>query len=838
MPPYPTLSWFQAKGFVAQPFQIATQQAYLNGKSGLLNAPTGSGKTMALFLGFLTAYIEKHPTDYQKPRKNGLQVIWLTPLRALAKDLQQAMQSACDTLQVAWTVALRTGDTAAHEKQRQQRQMPECILTTPESLHVLLAQKDCSNLFDNLQVIVLDEWHELLGSKRGVQAELALSRLVGFCKQRHQENFANYPKIWGISATIGNMDEAAQVLRSLLPISLQADFEVIRANQRKTFTLKAILPPTLANFSYTGQLGTKLIPQLLPLLEQATNSLIFLNTRSQTDVWYQKILEAAPEWAGQLAIHHSSIDKELRLWVENALQAGKLKAVVCTSSLDLGVDFPSVDRVVQIGSPKGVSRLLQRGGRSGHRPDAPSEVYFLPTHSLELVECAALRVALAEQEVESRKPLQLCIDVLVQYLITLAVGEGFDEQTTYQEVKTTYCFQHLTAAHWQWLLQFITTGGSSLAQYPEYKKVEIDPNSGLYKVLQPKMIRQHRLSIGTIVSEPLVKVQYQKGTYLGMVEESFASSLSAGDTFFFAGAALEVIQLKDFTLFVQKSKRKTAQIPRWLGGRLPLSSQLAAQIRKQIHDFQVVTSNLETSKPTLQPEMEVLRPLLAVQQQTSALPLCDQLLIENIKTSEGYHWFVYPFAGRTLHEILAVLFAYRIAQQQPITFSMAFNEYGFELLADQSIDLVALLPRCLALENIRHDIAQSLNQTEMAKRRFREIATIGGLIFQGFPHQNIRSRHLQASAGLLFEVLSKYEPDHLLLAQAHSEVMEGQLGYAEVEKTLLALQKTRLLCTTPTQVTPFAFPILIDRLREQLSSETLEQRIEKMQRGLQGCFFT
>jgi ATP-dependent Lhr-like helicase len=845
----PIQTWFAAQGFLPQPFQEDTQQAYREGKSGLLNAPTGSGKTMALFLAFLAEYIENQANTYQKNQKNGLQIIWITPLRALAKDLQTAMQGACDTLQVAWKVALRTGDTTSSEKQKQQRSMPECIITTPESLHILLAQKDCSEIFANLKAIVIDEWHELLGTKRGVQVELAVSRI------------ANIPKlnlrIWGISATIGNMDEAAKVLLALLPAKKQnekqaekqEDFVFVKANIHKKLNIIPILPDEVEHFPYVGYLGIRLIDKLLPIIEASQSTLIFTNTRSQTDLWYQQILAAAPHLAGLIAMHHSSIDKDLRIWVENALQMGKLKVVVCTSSLDLGVDFPSVDTVVQVGSPKGVCRFVQRGGRSGHKPNAISNIYFLPTHSLELIESAALRQAVENQDFEHRKPLQKCFDVLAQYLVTLAVGEGFEEAATFEEVKKTYCFQQLTAAEWAWLMAFVSTGGKGLGQYDEYKKVELEAETGLYKVLQKKIATRHRLSIGTIVSEPQIKVQYQKGAYIGMVEESFASSLVAKDVFFFAGTVLEVVHLKDLTLLVQKSKRKKAQIPRWLGGRLPLSSQLAEEIKLQLHDFQVVsereqtkvysTENIEQTKvystnkneqtKVYSTEIEKIKPLLEVQQKLSAIPLKNQLLIEKVATSEGYHLFFYPFAGRAMHEILAALLAYRISKNMPISFSMAFNDYGFELLSDQEIDIENMLQSCFLLENLQQDVVASINETEMAKRRFREIAAIGGLLFQGYPNQQIRSRHLQLSAGLLFEVLTKYETDNLLVQQAYKEVFDLQLDYQNFETILHKIRQLAWVFTKPKQVTPFAFPILTDRLREQLSSESLEDRVRKMQ---------
>lgn len=807
--------WFQHKNYTPQDFQLQTFEAYLNGKSGLLNAPTGSGKTMALWLACLAENFEKKP-------KTGLQCIWITPLRALAKDLQVAMQEAADILQTGWTVSLRTGDTSTQEKKQQKTKMPQCIITTPESLHILLAQKDNSLLFKDLKTIIVDEWHELIGTKRGVQTELAIAYLAKLAQQNNKSSL----KIWGISATISNIQQAAEVL--LKPIDCtknKAEIAFIQAKSHKKLEIIPILPNKTENFSYAGQLGLNLVDKLIPIIENAATTLIFVNVRSQTDVWYQKILSIAPELAGLIAVHHSSIDKELRIWVEEALQQGKLKAVVCTSSLDLGVDFPTVDTVVQIGSPKGVNRFLQRAGRSGHRPDANSKIYFLPTQSLELIEVIALRQAIENQAIESRIPLRDSFDVLVQFAVTLAVGEGLKAEETFEMVRNTYAYQNITQETWAWLLQFITTGGNGLQQYDEYKKVELV--EGVYRVSQRKIATKHRLSMGTIVSEPLIKVQYQGGAYIGMVEESFAASLSEKDVFSFAGNVLEVVMLKDLTLLVKKSKRKTAQIPRWLGGRLPLSSELAQEIKTVLDK---VKNNSYLFENQIDNQVfDAIKPLLQQQKNLSAIPQKQQFLVEKIGTEEGYHLFFYAFSGRTVHEVLATLFAYRLAQKQAITFSMAFNDYGFELLSDQEILLdKPLLMSLLSTENLQQDVAESINQTEMAKRRFRDIAAISGLTFQGYPNKFIRTKHLQASAGLLFEVLSKYAPDNQLITQAYQEVYHQQLDYQRFLAVIENLQKQEHIIAQPKQITPFAFPILVDRLREQLSSEKLEDRVKKM----------
>ncbi len=552
----PVQLWFQQKGWQPFPFQEDVWQAYLRGQNGLLNAPTGSGKTYALWFACLLEWIRANPESWQEKSPGKLQVLWITPLRALARDLQQAMQQACQELGLKWTVALRTGDTSSSERQRQLKKTPECIITTPESLHLLLSQKNSSQLFRHFKALVVDEWHELLGSKRGVQVELAVSRLL----RLNQEQ----PKIWAVSATIGNLNQALEVL---LGKEEAARASLVKAALNKKIEIHSILPNEVEKFPWTGHLGIKLLPKILPLLENSQSTLLFTNTRSQTEIWYQQLMDKAPELAGLVAMHHGSLAREVRDWVENALHEGKLKLVICTSSLDLGVDFKPVETVIQVGSPKGISRFLQRAGRSGHQPGAISRIYFLPTHSLELIEAAALKRALKEQVYESRIPLQKSMDVLVQYLVTLAIGEGFREEELFKEVRNTYSYQNLSRAEWDWALDFVTTGGSSLHEYDEFNKVSEE--NGIYQVRDRRTAMRHRLSMGTIVSDPVLKVKYMGGGFIGTVEESFISRLKSGDIFWFAGRSLKFERIKDLTVLVRRSNSSKGLVPRWSGGRLP-----------------------------------------------------------------------------------------------------------------------------------------------------------------------------------------------------------------------------------------------------------------------------
>lgn len=806
-----------AKGYQPFPYQTQTWQAIHQQKSGLVNAPTGYGKTYAVFLGVVIQFINQHPTNYQHLKDNGLQLLWITPLRALAKDIARAMTEALLELNIPWQVGIRNGDTNQAERQLQKRKMPEILIITPESLHLLLAQKNHDLFFKHLKLIAVDEWHELLGSKRGVQVELALSRL----KKLTSKTIS----IWGISATIGNLEEAKDVL-----LFQQSNSIIIKAQLKKITQVISILPNEIEKYPWAGHLGIKLIDKIIPLIHQHQTTLIFINTRGMSEMWYQAILNASPDLAGAIALHHGSIEQELRLWVEEALHTQKLKAVICTASLDLGVDFRPVDAVIQVGSPKGVARFLQRAGRSRHHPGAKSTIYFLPTNSLELIEAVALKKAIEENITESKEPLLLCYDVLIQYLCTLAIGNGFNAALIFEEIKNTFCFQSITENDWLDVIQQITHGGNALRQYDEYQKVILDNH--LHKITNKRMAMQHRMHIGTIVSDAMMKVKLLNGKFIGVIEEWFISKLEPGDVFTLAGRNLELLQLKEMTVLVKPSKSKKSIVPSWMGGRMPLSANLGAMLRTTIHQAKqfILSKNINQQ----QKEFIALQPLLLLQNQLSHLPSNDELLIEYIANKEGYHLFIYPFEGRLVHEAMAALLAYRIGEQQPISFSLAMNDYGFELLSDQPFQIASKdFYTLLSTKNLISDIQKSVNAVEMAKRKFRDIAVIGGLLFLGYPGAQKKARHLQSSSSLLFQVFSEYDPDNILIRQAYQEVFQLQMEEARLRATLQRIQNSKIVYKQPEQYTPLSFPIAVDGLnRENLSSEKLEDRIKRMQAQL------
>jgi ATP-dependent Lhr-like helicase len=736
-----------------------------------------------------------------------LRVLWITPLRALVADTEQALRAPLRDLNIPWRLESRTGDTRQSVRAKQEKRLPAALVTTPESLALLLARPEARENFSRLDLVVVDEWHELMGSKRGVLAELELARL---------RKWNPGMRTWGVSATLGNLQTAAATLLG----DAAGGARIVRGVNPKKIQIDSLLPPQMDRFPWAGHLGVNMLRQVIEAIEEGSTTLVFTNVRSSAEIWYQAILEARPDWAGLIAIHHGSLERKLRTWVEDGLRAGTLRCVVCTSSLDLGVDFSPVDRVIQIGSPKGVARLLQRAGRSGHQPGATSRVTCVPTHAFELVEVAAARDAWKAGAIESRIPSERPLDLLAQHAVTMAIGGGFHSEELLAEVRTTHAYRELTNFEWQWVLDFITRGGEALRAYPEYNRV-VQDDDGTYRVASKHIERRHLLTIGTIVSDAAVDVRYLTGGRLGSVEESFVAHLRPGDNFFFSGKSLEFVRMHQMTALVKKGKGSPGPVPRWQGARIALSGELAAAVRNRLE--QAREGCYEGR------ELRAVKPVLDTQREISMIPSRDELLIERLETSEGHHLFFYPFEGRLVHEGLGALLAYRISRLKPITFSIAMNDYGVELLApDRALVEEALEAGLLSPRNLVEDIPASLNAAEMARRQFREIARVAGLTFAGYPGRNKTVRQMQASAGLLFDVFMRYDRGNLLLEQAHREVLEQQLEQSRLGRTLERLSQSKVRLVDVARPSPFSFPILVDRNRHRLSSEKLADRIRKM----------
>ncbi|WP_101924926.1 MULTISPECIES: ligase-associated DNA damage response DEXH box helicase [Luteimonas] len=869
-PDAPLRAWFDAQGWTPAPFQREVWRRYLAGESGLLQTPTGSGKTLAALGGPLleALAIEAAAARKRQPRPastlvttddeaspvvtsgantrgksaanrlsasaasvavpaeegavqgdatastprpraprtrnapRDLSVLWITPLRALAADTLRAMRTPVEALGLDWQIGLRTGDASARDKRLAREGKLDALITTPESLSLLLSYPDTGPRLSTLRCVIVDEWHELLGNKRGVLLQLALARLRMLNPQL---------RIWGVSATLGNLDEARDALLPHLP-----DAPTVAGVAPKVLTIDTLLPDEDERFPWAGHLGLAQLPRVLERLMAERTSLLFCNTRSQAELWHRALSAVWPETPDTLALHHGSLDPKLRAAAEDGLRDGSVRCVVATSSLDLGVDFPAVDQVLQIGSPKGVARLLQRAGRAKHRPGEAGHVVCVPTHALELVEYAAAREAVAQGTIESRPAPRLSLDVLAQHCVTLALGGGFDSDALCDEVRGTQAFRALDDASWRAVLDFIVQGGQALAHYPDFRRVERD-DDGLYRVTDRRVALRHRLSIGTITSDGAVRVKLMRGGGLGAVEESFIGRMRAGDKFQFAGRTLELVRLEDMTAYVRIAKAGTGTVPKWNGGRMPLSSALAHEVERVFDG------------PRQAPELRAIARLLDLQQHLSALPAPDRLLVEWVHARGGRHLFLFPFAGRHVHEGLAALLSLRWGRRTPNSFTFAVNDYGLVLSPAQDVDVGAAdVAALLAPERLLEDLRESLNLAELARRQFRDIARVAGLLPPSLPGRAPRSmRQLQASSGLLFDVLRQHDPDHMLLSLAEREVFAAQLEVVRLRETLEDCSRRTLDLHPMKTFTPLSFPLWAESLRGQLSTEDWRTRVQR-----------
>jgi len=789
--------FFKQRGWRPFPFQKETWEAYREGKSGLLHAPTGLGKTLAVWLGPVAEALEKKDTQ-------GCRVLWITPLRALALDSWKSLNEPLADLDLKIEIGVRTGDTTPYQKAKQKKKLPFCLITTPESLSLFLTHENFRENLGGLTTIVVDEWHELIGTKRGVQTELCLARL--------RQWFPDL-RIWGLSATLGNTEEAKQVLLG----SSAKDAVTISGVKVKKVNIKTVLPKNINRFPWSGHIGTQLVPQVVKILDKDATTLLFTNTRSQTEIWFQEILKHRPEWKDELAMHHGSLDQDERKLVEQRLRDGSIRCVVCTSSLDLGVDFSPVSQVIQIGSPKGVARLMQRAGRSGHSPGGTSKLYCVPGNALELVEFSAARDAIAEKKIESRFPLQKPLDVLVQHLVTVSIGEPTAAADLRREITSSYAYRNLSDHEWNWALDFITIGGKVLSAYPGFQKVTTI--EGKLTVEDKKLIQLQRLSIGTITSYPTITLAYQSGRSLGTVEESFITRIKTGGTFIFGGKRLELVRFRNQKATVKKATKKAkGEIPVWAGSRMPLSNELSHAVAQRLKSGAIDT-----------PEMKVLEPVLKIQRSWSQVPHDEMILIEQVEIRQEVHLFVYTFAGRLVNEGLGSLVAWRISQGRNIVIQVTMNDYGFSLTSTRNLPFEEDLWRELFdTENLLDDLIACMNTAELARRQFREIARVSGLVLQQLPKRKGAPRQVQTSAELLYEVFQRYDPDNLLLAQARREILDSQLEFTRLKSTMAALASRPLHLQKCARLTPMAFPLWADRLQAHHQGADSASRLEKM----------
>lgn len=861
----PIEAWFHLKGWTPMPFQRQCWRAYLEGRSGLLQVPTGSGKTYAAVMGPIAELLAEAHDERTLPAPGaapgspavgqtlrdgtagvamgkgrkaapaatggaGIGLLILTPLRALSRDLALAIREPIEAMGWPLRVGLRNGDTPSAERTRQLKAPPQILITTPESLALLLSSPQAERLFADLKAVVIDEWHELLGSKRGSQSELCLGWL-----RRLRPGL----RTWAISATIGNREEAARTA-----VGTDCEPEIVTADLERRTAIRSLLPEAIDGFPWAGHLGLRMHEVLVAALDPKISTLLFTNTRNQAERWFQCLRWACPELEGALALHHSAIDRAEREAIEAGVKEGSIRWVVCTSSLDLGVDFQPVERVVQIGSAKNLARLLQRSGRSAHRPGGCSEVLFLPTNALELLEVSAMRRGISHGLVEHRTPPQAPLDVLLQHLTGLACGPGFEPEQEWETVRSSWSYRDLDRADWEWCLRFLEDGGDCLGAYPRYRKLErearlergVDPRQPIanatnaaaapfhYRVKEPAIARLHRLQIGTITADRAVTIRYVRGAVLGHVEEMFVSRLKPGDTFFFAGRGLEFVRLREMTAQVKASTKKSSTVPAWAGGQLALSDLLSHHLRLEVS--RCAAGELDS------PELLALAPLLDRQSDLSRIPGPGELLVEVCRSREGSHLYAYPFEGRFVHEGIGFLWAWRLARHHRGTITVSVNDYGFELLAPRGYPFAELFEEhgeaLLEGEGLLDDLAMAINLSELCRRRFRAIAQVAGLVNNGYPGKGKSGGQLQISAALLFDVFSRHEPGNRLLVQARQEVLHQQLEVERIADALDRLRAASVVLERTPRPGPLAFPLLAERLNNRMSNESVLERLARL----------
>ncbi len=738
-------------------------------------------------------------------------MLYVSPLRAVTRDVELALKAPIEALGLPYTVETRTGDTKASVRARQKDRLPTVLITTPESLCLLLTREDAAEKLGSLAAVILDEWHELLTSKRGSQTELALARL---------RRFSPGLMTWAMSATIANMEEAAGSAGGVSSSGDAAPMRIVRGEMHRPIVIDTLFPADPDRLPWAGHLGLSMLPDVAGALDPSVPSILFTNTRSQAERWYHALCVVRPEWQGVMALHHGSLDREEREKVERGLKSGDVRIVVATSSLDLGVDFSHIERVFQIGSCKGIARLLQRAGRAAHRPNASARITCVPTHALELIEIAAARTAVMHGRIEPRRTPDKPLDVLAQHMVTCALGGGFEPDELYNEVRTAWSFRGLSRREFDWALALVREGGGTLAAYPEYHRVVPDA-TGRHRVVSPRIAMLHRLNVGTITADTTLEIRYLSGKGLGRIEENFVAHLREGERFVFAGKVLRFVMLQNLVAYVRPASGSTTHTPLWAGTRLPISESLA-------EEFRAALQRCGSGEPDCE-ELRAAGPLARIQRRESVIPAGDELLIEVCRTREGTHLFVFPFEGRLVHGGLAAVLALRLSRLHKATYAISANDYGFEIVTADDVPVEKLWsPELLSAENLAKDAIESMNMSQLARLQFREIARISGLVIQNYPGAHKSGKQLQASSSLVYDVLAEFDPEHLLLHQARREVLDRHFEHSRLARTVERIARCRHRLVVLRMPSPLSFPLLIERLAAKVSSETILERLKRM----------
>ncbi|MDA9951363.1 ligase-associated DNA damage response DEXH box helicase [Oligoflexaceae bacterium] len=787
-------AYFKENKWTVKPFQRQAWQAWNAGKQGIISVPTGSGKTFAA----VAAPIELMGEE----AGSGLKILYITPLKALAEDLARSIRPFLQHCHPKAQLEIRTGDTSSYRKQKLKSKMPDVLITTPESLALILSYEGMSDRFSELSTIIVDEWHELMASKRGALLSLNLECI---------RNLRPEVRTWGLSATVKDPEVAAKYLLG------GRDSEIIRSKNKKKIKLQRIVPAGSRGLGWSGHLGLRGLDALSKDLDWSSSNIIFTNTRNQAEIWYKALIEKFPDNLSLIGLHHSSIGAEERLQCEEGLKTGEIKVAVCTSSLELGLDFSFVDVIYQIGSPKSVARTVQRAGRSGHRPGAASEIRIVPTNVLELFELRAIENAIGKEEVESVIHIDNPLDVMLQHLSNRSLGDGFSSEEMHQEIISSYFFKQVKKEDIDWALDFLSTGGASLKAYEQHRK--IIRQDGRFKISNPRVGQLQRMNMGTIVSDLSINVKFVRGKSLGRVEERYISRLSPGEVFYLGGRPLELVKFYQNDAIVKPAKAKGANHPRWVGGRLGNTPILSKFLRDSFSE------PIDKSKKS----HRIMDQFISAQQLHSIVPDQNQFLLEVWAQKRGTHLFAYPIRGRHANHSIGLILAYRLSKKLAATYSLVVSEYGVEIVINDNSKIEALLtPELLSPTGWSDDLKMAINMSELSKLHFREIARVSNLVWQNYPRARKRGSEIKASASLLHGVFSQFEPENPLLEQADREVLERELDYKNTGGILKEIQSLTWVVKSLPTPSPLGINLIGERLAAKLSSESTKERIDKL----------
>lgn len=795
--------WFASRGWKPREHQRALLRLAADMRSVLLVAPTGAGKTLAGFLPSLVELSAKKKSASERYRPSPLHTLYISPLKALAVDVARNLSAPIDEMKLSIRVEIRTGDTPAGRRQRQRHRPPDILLTTPEQLALLLAHPRSDEMFENLRAVVLDELHALFNTKRGDLLSLGISRLATLAP--------NHRRI-GLSATVKDTRSLRRFLVSQ-PISGEALSEFVEAEAGARPHIE--ISTSESYVPWAGHLARHAMQDVMEAIRSAKTALVFVNTRSQAERAFQELWNINDDNL-PIALHHGSLAREQRLKVEAAMARGALRAVVCTSTLDLGIDWGAVDKVICIGAPKGAARLVQRIGRANHRLDEPSAALLVPANRFEVLECTAARDAVLAGELDGERVRPGGLDVLSQHVLGMACAKPFDPDVLFTEVRSASPYRELKREDFNAVIDFVATGGYALRTYDRYARLR-RTEDGKFRLAHPRLAQQYRLNVGVIIEDPMVDVRLKPrgrpigagGRKLGELEEYFIKQLSVGNSFVFAGEVLRFEGMRDNDAFVSRSNEREAQIPSYNGGKFPLSTFLAERVREMV-------GRAQTWKEFPAP----VREWLTIQQLRSVVPAPGQLLVETFPRGGRWYLVCYPFEGRLAHQTLGMLLTRRLERQRFHPLGFVANEYALAIWAAKDMGL-ASMDQLFDEDMLGDDLEAWLAESNLYKRTFRNCAMISGLIQRRFPKNEKTGRQVTFSSDLIYDVLRAHEPDHILLRATYADAQSGLLDIARLGDMLARVRKhiitRRLAC-----VSPLAVPAMLEISREMVAGQADE----------------